>query len=141
MLAAALALAFTSNDIRPLLREQCFEWTLARSESDIEYVGDIKTGGRTYSFYLYNGVNPENRHGINRFIIVLGQSVYLGTYEAGSAHDCRINKQTVVCKADFPGRRIQFTKNGPPREIWFDGEINNFWPAPSVKRKTADSRK
>ena len=136
MLSVSIALALSSveRDIRPLLHSQGFEWTLEKADAEIEYIGDIQQGRRTYRIYLYNAVNRESLHGINRFIIFLNKTIYLGVYDSGSAHDCRVEKQAVVCEVDYPGRRIQFTRNGPPLRLWLDGDIMTFWLAPRFKR-------
>ncbi len=126
----ALAMIETGQpkaDIRNLLQVQDFEWPLSKRYSEIRYVGDIKQHRNTYSLYLYNGTNPVSLHGINWLIVIRDHTHYLGVYHSGSASDCAVKGQAVECKADYPGRRIRFTKNGPPQKIWFDGEIAEFW--------------
>lgn len=98
------------------------------------HIGEIKQISGTYSIYLYNAVNRDSRHGLNFFIFVINKNTFLGVHEAGSAHHCRVGKDAVVCEADYPGRRIQFTKNGPPLMLWFDGYYERFWFAPKLRR-------
>jgi hypothetical protein len=134
LVSIALALSGVERDIRPLLHAQGFEWTLAKADTDIDYIGDIRKGRQTYSIYLYNGVNRESGHGLNFFVFIMNRTAFLGVHEAGSAHDCQIDSDALVCKADYPGRRIQFTKNGPPLMLWFDGYYQSMYFAPKFRR-------
>lgn len=133
LIIAAAAPDGANADIRPLLRSQGFEWTLEKADSRIEYVGDIGQGRRTYNIYLYNGVNRENSHGINFLVVILNRTTYLGVYDSLSAQDCRVERQMVVCKTEFPGRKIRFTKNGPPFKAWIDGAVVPFELAPKFR--------
>lgn len=138
LLIITLALSDRGADIWPLLRAQGFEWTLEKADARVQYIGDISKAGRTYSIYLYNAVNRDSGHGVNLFILMLNKSTFLGVHEAGSAHDCRIQRDAVVCKSDFPGMRIKFTDNGPPLMLWFDGYYEKFWFAPKFRTNIDD---
>lgn len=141
LLAAVLAQSGPIADIRPLLSAQGFQWTLVKQDSEIEYIGDISQGTRIYSVYLYNAVNRTNLHGINFFVVILNRTKYLGVYDSLSAHDCHIEEQTVACKTDYPGNRFEFTKQGPPQEIWIDGANSPFERASNSDSQAFSSRK
>lgn len=133
--ASILAISGAQTNINQILLEQGFLEARYWSDTKISYVGQIKQGSRNYAIYLYNGTNPESLHGINRLIVILNDDIYLGSYESLSAHDCIIQRQTVLCKADYPGYRIRFTKNGPPRQIWLDGSITEMSFAPRFRKR------
>ena len=133
LLAMFLSTPSNQGDIRSLLSAQGFEWTLKKADSQIEHIGDIKQGRRSYSIYLYSGINRESQHGINLFIVIQDGVTYLGVYDSVLSHDCHVRWQTVICKTDYPGNKIQFTNRGPPREIWIDGAINPFTFAPKFR--------
>ena len=143
MLSASIALALSGaeHDIRPLLRSQGFEWTLEKADTNIDCIGDIRKARQIYSIYLYNGINRKSGHGLNFFVFIMNRTTFLGVHEAGSAHDCQIAKDAIVCKADYPGRRIQFTSNGPPLMLWFDGYYEPMNFAPRFRRPQRSSGK
>ena len=138
MLSVALSLLWAAShppaDIRPILRTQGFPAPLDREHSTINLIGNIKQGSRIYSVYFYEGWFGQAHRGINRILVILDRRTFLGDYATTAARDCRIHGQAVVCKTDYPGNRIQFTKNGPPREIWLDGEILTFTTAEWLRR-------
>jgi hypothetical protein len=121
---AASSLAQT--DIRPLLLEQGFAGPINGREK-IEYVGQISQGRNDYQIYVYRGVFRAAAvdHGVNRVIVMLNGSIFLGQYNIPTPTDCKVQGRKVICDSESPGV-IEFTDRGPPAEIWFDGEVLRF---------------
>ena len=124
MLALFTMLAATSAanvDIRPLLRHQGFYGPINGQET-IKYVGHIQQGRKDYQIYLYNGAFRAAAvyHGVNRLIVILNGSIYVGAYDSSDASHCKARGQQVICNTQDTGV-IEFTKHGPPREVQFDG--------------------
>lgn len=124
LLAAGSA---ATADIRPLLREQGF-YNPLNGREEITYVGHIRQGRNDYQVYVYKGVFRAAvvDHGVNRIIVILNGSVYLGSYPIPMPTECELSGQRVICDTESPGRIIRFTERGPPYEIWFDGEVVHF---------------
>jgi hypothetical protein len=120
LIAASLANA----DIRPLLREQGFNGPLNGSEK-ITYVGHVRQGRDDYQIYTFYGVFRAAAvyHGVNAVIVVLNGSTFVGDYKVDGPTVCQLRRQQVICAVPSPGRVIEFTKDGPPRKIWFDGQV------------------
>lgn len=122
--ALLVAASAATADIRPILLEQGFDSPLNGRET-ITYSGHIRQGRNDYHVYTYAGVHRAAAvdHGVNRIIVILNGSTYLGSYHVGWPTKCEVRGELVICDAKSPGRVIQFTDRGPPRQIWFDGEI------------------
>lgn len=126
-LLALLAAGSVANaDIRPLLREQGFDAPLNGRET-IAYAGHIQQGRNDYGIYVYRGVFRAAAvdHGVNRLIVILNGSRFLGQYAIPMPTECAVRRQKVICDTESPGV-ITFTRQGPPSEIWFDGEVLSF---------------
>jgi hypothetical protein len=57
-------------------------------------------------------------------IVILNGSTYFGNYMISLPHDCKVRRHEVICNTNdrrYPGI-VAFTKQGPPRKVWFDGE-------------------
>jgi hypothetical protein len=123
-----IAGSVANTDIRPLLREQGFYSPLNGRER-IDYVGHIRQGRNDYRIYVYGGVfrpHPQGvGHGINRILVILNGSVFLGQYAIPLPSQCQVRGQRVICNTAGPSV-ITFTRRGPPSEIWFDGEVLHF---------------
>jgi hypothetical protein len=116
-------------DIRPIIRQQGFYGPLNGREQ-IKYVGHIVQGSNDYRLYAYHGVFRAAAvdHGVNRLIVILNGSTFLGSYHISLPTDCKISGRRVICQTEdpsYPGV-VEFTKRGPPYEIWFDGEVLSF---------------
>lgn len=124
MLAAA---SVADTDIRPLLREQGFYRPLDGRKT-INYAGHIRQGRNDYQIYTYHGVFRAAvvDHGVSSVIVMLNGSNFLGDYKIALPVRCKVHGQKVICNPGGPGHVIQFTKRGPPRQIWFDGEVDQF---------------
>ncbi|MEO5708041.1 MAG: hypothetical protein ABIT10_05000 [Alteraurantiacibacter sp.] len=124
MLAAANA---APADIRPLLRDQGFPGPLNGREL-ITFVGTVHQGVKDYQVYTFEGVHRAAvvDHGVGGIIVILNGSTYLGQYRMSSPTGCNIRGQRVVCQTSSPGSVIQFTRQGPPRQTWLDGEVLQF---------------
>jgi hypothetical protein len=120
MLVAASA---ANADIRPLLRHQGFDAPLNGRET-IKYVGHIRQSRNDYQVYLYHGVFLPHSggvdHGLNRLIVVLNGSTFVGAYDTSMPAKCRVRGQKVICNTEHPSV-VEFTKRGPPDKILFDG--------------------
>ena len=127
-LALMAATVAQPADIRPILREQGFIWPLNGREQ-IDYVGHIRQGRRDYQIYFYRGVflpHPGGiDHYVNRLVVMLNATTYLGAYAAPMPATCRVTGQAVHCDTEFPGT-IQWTERGPPCEVVFDGDVLRF---------------
>lgn len=124
MLAAA---SMAHADIRPLLRHQGFDHPLNGRET-ITYAGHVRQGRNDYEIYAYHDVFRAAAvdHGISSLIIVLNGTIYVGHYNMSDPEKCRVHGQKVYCNTDYPGHVIQFTKRGPPYEIWIDGDVDQM---------------
>jgi hypothetical protein len=124
MIASASA---STADIRPLLREQGFIRPINGRET-IKYAGHIKQGGHDYQIYVYRGLFRAAvvDHGSNDIIVIRDGSTYLGEYHVAMPTRCKVRGRKVVCDAHSPGRVIKFTRQGPPRQIWFDGAVDEM---------------
>lgn len=129
LLTLLVASSVASADIRPLLREQGFEGSINGRE-EITYAGHIRQGRNDYQIYVVRGVfrTAVVDHGVNRIIVILNGSIFLGQYGIGMPTECQVRGQRVVCNTEDPRCPgvIGFTKRGPPAEIWFDCEVLNF---------------
>jgi hypothetical protein len=129
LLATLVASSVATADIRPLLRQQGFEAPINGREQ-ISYIGHIPQGRNDYQIYLYHGVFRAAAvdHGVNRMIVMLNGSIFFGEYVIDLPRDYKVRGQKVICNTGNPGFPgiITFTKRGPPKEIWFDGEIHGF---------------
>ena len=136
LLRTLVASSVATADIRPLLRQQGFEGPINGREQ-ISYVGPIPQGRNDYQIYLYHGVFRAAvvDHGVNRMIVILNGSIFLREYVINLPRDCKVRGQKVICDTDHPRVPgvIAFTKRGPPKEIWFDGEIQGFIFGDKVK--------
>lgn len=90
-------------DIRPLLREQGFDGPLNGRE-EIAYVGHIEQGRNDYRIYVYRGAFRAAAvdHGVNRLIVVLNGSIFLGQYAIAMPTDCRVRGTQVICNTESP---------------------------------------
>jgi hypothetical protein len=136
LLAMLAAGSMANADIRPLLRQQGFDGPLNGREQ-IDYVGHIAQGRNDYRIYRHRGVFRAAAvdHGVNRLIVMLNGSIFLGQYDIALPGACKVRAQQIVCGTTdpaFPGV-ITFTKRGPPREIWFDGDLLRFTFGDRVK--------
>ena len=124
LLAILAAGSVAASDIRPMLREQGFSSPLNGRER-ITYAGHIRQGRNDYRIYVYRGVFRATAvdHGVNRIVVILNGATFLGQYAIGMPTECRVQGRKVICDTESPGRIIEFTEQGPPREIWFDGEV------------------
>jgi hypothetical protein len=115
------------GDIRPLLRSQGF-YAPINGQETIKYAGHIAQGRNDYEIYLFNGAfrAADVYHGVNRLIVIMNGSIFVGAYDSSSASDCKVRGQKVICRTDYPPSVIDFTKRGPPYEIVFDGEIDEL---------------
>jgi hypothetical protein len=122
-LPLVLAASASHADIRPLLREQGFNGPLNGRET-ISYAGQVRQGANAYRIYTYHGVFRAAvvDHGVNRIIVILNNSIFLGEYPIPLPTRCKVRGQKLVCNAGF----IDFTKRGPPSDILFDGEPTQF---------------
>ena len=120
MLATA---SLAHADIRPLLRNQGFDHPLNGRET-IKYVGHIAQGRNDFQIYTYDGVFRAAvvDHGVSRLIVILNGSVFVGEYTSSLPTRCKVRGQEVVCDAGV----IAFTPRGPPREAFFDGDIQEI---------------
>jgi hypothetical protein len=106
-------------DIRPLLRQQGFYPLNGREK--IKYVGHIPQGPNDYQIYVYRGVFPAAvvDHGVNSVIVILNGATFVGEYHVAMPTECKVRGQKVICGTGV----IEFTKQGPPYKILFDGEV------------------
>jgi len=127
LLAMVVAASAAHADIRPVLRQQGFGHPLNRPET-ITYAGHVRQGKSDYQIYSYHGVfrAANTDHGFNALIVILNGSTFLGEYDIDDPETCHARGQEIVCKADYPGRVIRFTKHGPPYEIWIDGDVDQM---------------
>ena len=114
------------GDIRPILREQGFGAPLQGREQ-ISYAGRIHQGRNNFRIYVYSGIHRAAAvdHGVNRIVVILNHSTYLGSYAIPWPTDCKVRDQSVVCDTEERGI-IEFTRRGPTVEVWFDGEVSRF---------------
>jgi len=126
LLALLVAGSVANADIRPLLREHGFDGPLNGRET-ITYAGHIQQGRNDYRIYVYRGVFRAANvdHGVNRLIVILNGSRFLGQYAISMPTDCTVRGPRVICDTESPGV-VAFTRQGPPAEVWFDGEIIRF---------------
>ena len=132
VLLTTLAASFAANaDIRPLLQHQGFYAPINGRET-IKYVGHIRQGRNDYQVYTYHGVFRAAvvDHGVSDLIIMVNGSTLVGSYKIAMPTDCKVRGQKVVCNAGV----VQFTKRGPPREIWFDGEVDKIELGTKLKK-------
>jgi hypothetical protein len=131
-----LIAASTANvDIRPLLVDEGFEAPINGREQ-IKYAGHIRQGRNDYRIYVYRGVHRAAvvDHGVNRIIVIRNGVTFLGEYFITMPTQCVVRRQTVFCGTEngYPNM-IRFTKNGPPAEVWFGGEVVRFALGNKVK--------
>ena len=129
LLTMLVAGSLANADIRPLLREQGFEGPINGRET-IKYAGHIRQGRNDYQIYTYFGIFRAAAvdHGRSDIIVILNKSTFLGSYHIGWPRDCEVHGQRVTCDTENPRCPgvIEFTKRGPPAEIWFDCENPRF---------------
>ena len=129
LLTTLIAGSLANADIRPLLRDQGFSGPLNGRE-EITYAGHIPQGRNDYQIYTYRGVFRAAAvdHGVNRIIVMLNGSTFLGEYAIPLPTECIVRDQRVACVTEAPRCPgvIEFTKRGPPAEIWFDCEVLQF---------------
>jgi hypothetical protein len=110
-------------DIRPLLREQGFDGPINGRET-VKYAGHIRQGRNDYQIYTYFGIHRAAvvDHGRSDIIVILNGSMFFGSYNTGWPTDCTVRGQRVICNTRDPRCPgvIEFTKRGPPAQIWFD---------------------
>jgi hypothetical protein len=126
-LSLLIAASAVQSDIRPVLREQRFDGPLNGREK-IKYVGHITQGRNDYEIYVFRGVFRAAAvdHGVSKLIVILNGSTFFGEYKIAMPTDCKVRGPKVICNAEYPGRVIEFTKQGPPHKIWFDGEVDQI---------------
>lgn len=129
MFALLAMLSAASGNIGPLLQGQGFVGPINGREK-IEYVGHIAQGRNDYRIYVYRGVFRAAvvDHGVNKIIVILNRTAFLGDYSIPWPTHCKLRGKKVICKARDPAfpAVIEFTKHGPPRRVWFDGEVFDF---------------
>lgn len=115
--------SLASADIRSILRQQGFPSPLNGRET-IDYVGRIRENRNDYQIYLYRGSFKAAvvDHGANWLIVVKNGAAYSGGYRIPMPTRCKIERLKVICNAGV----FEFTRNGPPKRIVFDGEELNF---------------
>ena len=115
--------SLASADIRSILLQQGFPGPLNGRET-IEYVGRIQENPNIYQIYLYRGSSKAAavNHGINWLIVVKNGRAYSGGYRIPMPSRCKVERLKVICNAGI----FKFTRNGPPKQIVFDGEELNF---------------
>ena len=120
MLAAA---SVANANIRPLLRQQGFEAPINGRET-IRYVGHVRQGRKDYQLYTYHGVFRAAAvdHGVNALIVMLNGSTFVGDYRVAMPAKCKVRGPKLICNSGV----VEFTRRGPPREIWFDGEAEKI---------------
>jgi hypothetical protein len=129
LLTMLVASSVATADIRPLLVQQGFDGPVNGREK-ITYVGHISQGPNDFQIYLYHGIFRAAvvDHGVNKLIVILNGSTFFGEYTINQPRNCKVRLQKVICNTDDPRfpAVIAFTRRGPPKEIWFDGEIHGF---------------
>lgn len=126
LLTILTAVAASHADIRSILHAQGYGGWLNGRET-IVYAGQIREGRNSYQIFVYRGLFRAAvvDHGVNELFVVKNGTKVLGRYHIPMPTSCRVKLQSVICKTESPGV-IRFTKRGPPKTIWFDGEICPF---------------
>ncbi len=84
----------------------------------------------SYQIYSYFGRHLPHPggvdHGVSKIIVIQNETTFLGQYHITGPVECWVSDQAVECATSWPGNLIQFNDDGPPEEIWLDGEVLQF---------------
>jgi hypothetical protein len=99
------------------------------AHSKITKVGDIRSGGRTFTIYSLWFVNPQSRHGMRRLAIVEG-SRFRGSYIISSWATPMLKDGVVRFKCGrvsaCGGHNFAIREGRLPAKLWVDGEVNEL---------------
>jgi hypothetical protein len=123
--AAAAASNCSSRDVRTVVAGQGFTGALEDGGDTLTRLGSWGGAGSIYSVYWYEHVDRTRRagHGVRSVIVIDGNCSYLGRYIVDATQP-RLRGREIYF-ADVPaseGNRIALNSNGPPENVWIDGE-------------------
>jgi hypothetical protein len=97
--------------------------------SEIRTVGDIRSGGRTFTIYSLWFVNPQSLHGMRRLAVAEGRR-FRGSYIISSSAKPVLKAGVIkfACEGGAPCNGDDFTmRDGKlPSQLLVDGEINQL---------------
>ena len=125
--------AQSKQDIRTLLRQQGFDWTLSGRGVTLRKICTISVSGNRHDFYHYTHVDltREAGHQIDVLIAIRDGKTYLGTYSLPPVTArCDMRSKEMLFTADY-GKiyRFAITSSGLPTRMLIDGELEEFYPA------------
>lgn len=133
--ADSTAAAQCLNSLRSALIEGGFSGSLdcERDRISIKYIGEVQKFGRTFQVYDYRcrlqPVCPDCAiHGGQR-IIFLERGRYVGQYKPNLVRVITRHGELVLVptRSDFGPAIVSFTQDGPPKQLWVDGDVINFF--------------
>jgi hypothetical protein len=97
--------------------------------TNIFKIGNIRFGNTYYNIYYYDHLrisrNPIASRGTQRIIILRNNRIFVGSYDASEVTRCRVNGTRVICDVSKNAKgEIPFSKNGPPKEVFFGGSFS-----------------
>ena len=97
--------------------------------TNIRKIGNIKFGDIYYNVYYYDHLrvarDPVASRGTQRILILKNNKIYVGSYDASEVTGCHIKGARVICDISENERgEIQFSRNGPPKEVFFGGSFS-----------------
>ncbi|VVT12736.1 hypothetical protein [Erythrobacter sp. EC-HK427] len=117
------------SDVRDFLAEQGFSGPLNGREQIYE-AGVVQAGTDAYNIYTFRGVHQPVPggvdHGVNKILVLRNGNEFLGQYSVSMPSACQVSGRLVECSTGSPPSTFEFTADGPPAEIWFDGEAVPF---------------
>ena len=118
--AGSAATADCLNGLGPTLLADGFSGSLdcQNDQLSVQYIGEVEKFGLTFQIYAYQyrlkPVCPECAiHGGQR-IIFMERGRYVGQYKPTDS-------------ASGESVTVEFTRDGPPQQLWVDGEVMDFF--------------
>jgi len=113
------------------LRRQGFNGTTDPADVwKLALIGQIRAGGKTYRIYEYEWSEAHPRadtaHGGEELIVVSSSGDYVGSY-VSDVDVIKVKGKDILFKCPrSEGDRIEFTKDGPPKHVWFNGQVEEL---------------
>ena len=134
--AGSAAIADCLTGLGPTLLADGFSGSLdcQNDQLSVQYIGEVEKFGRTFQIYAYQyrlkPVCPECAiHGGQR-IIFMERGRYVGQYKPDLVHVTTRHGDLVFTPTDSASGEsvtVEFTRDGPPQQLWVDGEVIDFF--------------